>query len=509
MSRANAGSPGKPEIEDKFDVDEDFLLPDLGASTGVDSVTDPVEVDLEATYFDTPELRLIAAGVTVRRRTGGSDQGWHLKLPVDARTRTEVQRPLGRAVRKVPKPLVDRVRVHVRDSELAPVVRIRTARTVRELLDAEGVVLAEIADDRVVTETLGRTAEIRSWREIEVELVDGRPALLDAVGAALRAAGARPSAVRSKLARSLGDRLSTRGSLQPADASAAGAVVLRYVRQHVGEFIRCDPSVRTDQPDSVHQMRVTARRLRSVLKVYRPLFDTEVINPIRDELKWFGAVLSPARDAEVQEARFDHALAALPVESVLGPVAARLDGEYRGRYQRALAELRETMDGSRYFRLLDSLDDLINRPPFTDTAGRPAKKVLPRRMHKAEMKCRRAVMAAEEPGLDGTTRLERRHEARKAAKRARYAAEAVRPVRKSAAKATRKRMRALQRALGEHRDAVLSAAELRSHAIAAHRAGENSFTYGLLMAAEEHHAAAALVEYRRAAKRFNVSVQMD
>ncbi|HVX43128.1 MAG TPA: CYTH and CHAD domain-containing protein [Mycobacteriales bacterium] len=506
MSRGNTGTA---EIEDKFDVDEDFVLPDLDSLDGVDSVADPVEQELNATYFDTAELRLSTAGMAVRRRTGGTDEGWHVKLPVDSRTRTEVRRPLGRAVRKVPKPLVDQVRAHVRDSELVPIVRIHTRRLLREVLDGDGAVLAQISDDRVTAEVLGHTAEIRSWREIEVELAGADAALLDAVGARLRAAGARPSSAASKLARSLGDRLSTRASVHPVDSAAAGAVVLRYLRDQVGVLLRTDPDVRTDQPDSVHQMRVAARRLRSVLKAYRPLFDPEVINPIRDELQWFGGVLSPARDAEVQQARFEHSLAALPAESILGPVAARITSEYRGRYQRALAELRETMNGVRYFRLLDELEDLVTKPPFAEAAGRSSTKLLVRHAHKADRSARRAVRAAEADELDTTARLERRHEARKAAKRARYAAEAIRPVHRSTAKAIGKSMRAVQRTLGEHRDAVLAAIELRHHAIAAHRAGENSFTYGLLAAREEWNAAAALAEYARAGKRIKVAVRTD
>jgi CHAD domain-containing protein len=505
-SRGNAATTDVPEIEDKFDVDEAFVLPDLGSVARVETVTEPVEHDLEAMYFDTPDLRLSTAGVTLRRRTGGGDEGWHLKLPVDARTRTEVRRPLGQTVRTVPKPLVDRVRVHVRDSDLAPIVRIRTTRLVRQLLDAGGMLLAEVADDQVTAEVLGRTAEIRSWREIEVELAGPRPdaELLTAVGDRLRAAGARPAQARSKPARALGDRLSTRTSLRPADPATAGALVLRYLRKQVGAVVRLDPDVRTDQPDAVHQMRVTARRLRSVLKVYRPLFDAEVTNPIRDELKWFGGVLSPARDAEVLQARFDDALAGMPVESVLGPVRARVDAEYRGRYQRSLAELRAAMDGARYFRLLDALENLINRPPFSDLAEGSGSAFLRRRIRKAQKRCRRAVKAAEAPGLDGTTRLERRHEARKAAKRARYAAEAVPG---SRAKTIRKDMHALQRTLGEHRDAVLADGELRTLALAAYRAGENSFTFGLLVAEEHQNAAAALAEYRRASKRIKVDVR--
>jgi CYTH domain len=83
------------ETEHKFEVGADFVPPGLtGLAPGL-SVTGPVIQHLTASYFDTPDLRLAAAGITLRRRTGGTDAGWHLKLPVAAGTRRELQAPLG------------------------------------------------------------------------------------------------------------------------------------------------------------------------------------------------------------------------------------------------------------------------------------------------------------------------------------------------------------------------------------------------------------------------------
>ena len=69
------------EIELKFATDEAFRLPDLGGLPGVASVAPAQEWRLEATYLDTPDLRLAAHRHTLRRRTGGHDAGWHLKRP--------------------------------------------------------------------------------------------------------------------------------------------------------------------------------------------------------------------------------------------------------------------------------------------------------------------------------------------------------------------------------------------------------------------------------------------
>src|SRR5271154_450033 len=69
------------EIEQKFDVDPDFERPDFAAVTAGVAAAAPVLQHLSATYFDTADGRLQAAKITLRRRTGGSDAGWHLKLP--------------------------------------------------------------------------------------------------------------------------------------------------------------------------------------------------------------------------------------------------------------------------------------------------------------------------------------------------------------------------------------------------------------------------------------------
>ena len=69
------------EIEQKFDADPDLERPDFDAVTAGVAAAAPVLHHLSATYFDTADGRLQAAKITLRRRTGGTDAGWHLKLP--------------------------------------------------------------------------------------------------------------------------------------------------------------------------------------------------------------------------------------------------------------------------------------------------------------------------------------------------------------------------------------------------------------------------------------------
>ena len=189
------------EVERTYDVPADLVVPDLADVPGVAAVTAPERYQLEATYHDTADLRLRAAGLTLRHRSGGTDAGWHLKRPADGgREELRVQAP-GDAV---PDVLVALVRQAVGDGELAPRARVSTVRTVRRLLDERGVPLAELADDLVTTRRL-RDDRVQRWREWEVELLGGRPALLDAVEQRLLSVGARPSRLGSKSGRALAD----------------------------------------------------------------------------------------------------------------------------------------------------------------------------------------------------------------------------------------------------------------------------------------------------------------
>ena len=74
------------------------LLPCLRDLPGVTQESDLAEQKLEADYYDTSDLRLVRAGVTLRRRHGGGDAGWHLKLPLEAvRAARSACRSAGRA----------------------------------------------------------------------------------------------------------------------------------------------------------------------------------------------------------------------------------------------------------------------------------------------------------------------------------------------------------------------------------------------------------------------------
>jgi inorganic triphosphatase YgiF len=196
------------ETEQKYDAAADFILPDLSGLEGRTKASGRQRFYLSATYFDTEDLDLIKNRVTLRRRVGGPDEGWHLKLPVRKDTRQEVRLPLSEGdTGAVPAKLAAQVEDIIAGRRLHPIAILDTERTVVTLSDKAGHPLAEVADDLVTATRLDEPgAEPMTWREIEVEAAEGAEVggLLEAVGHALREAGARRSASASKLGRLLG-----------------------------------------------------------------------------------------------------------------------------------------------------------------------------------------------------------------------------------------------------------------------------------------------------------------
>ena len=488
------------EVEKKYSADEAFVLPPLTELVPpIDEATPMAEGEsvrqrLNATYFDTADLRLALAGLTLRRRTGGEDAGWHLKVPAGKDARSEVRLPPGRSARTVPTALQQMVWAHSKGAALRPVAEIVTDRSVRRLVDATGHVLAEIADDRVTARRLlpldgtGDAAGAAvSWREIEVELDDGGADLLDAVDARLRERGLQEAASASKLAHVLDlDRRASTASRKATELtvkSAGGDVILAHIREQVEQVQAQDLPVRLDAPDAVHKMRVATRRLRSALTTFKPLFAADVVRPLRDELKWLAGELGAARDAEVMRDRVRAAVEADHEVPAAGSVAEDAAGElgqaYRTAHDRVLAEL----DGERYHGILLALERLVAAPPCTDRAEAPAGRTLPKLVARSFARVRRLVKEADATPA-GTDREELLHDARKAAKQARYAGESVSRVFGASATDFAEAMEGVQEALGEHQDSVLTRERLRELALHSSSTAA-AFLYGRLHALEE------------------------
>ncbi|SFP68552.1 CHAD domain-containing protein [Geodermatophilus dictyosporus] len=512
---------GQLEVERKFEAGPDVVLPDLTGVGGVAAVGDVVTHDLDATYWDTPDLRLARSRVTLRRRTGGTDAGWHLKLPTAAAgSRREVHAPLGVRRTQVPRAVTEPVTAVLRGVRPGPVATLRTTRQVTPLLDDGGRVLAEVAADTVTGTALaaedGGAATTTTWREVEVELVEGDEALLDAVTAALADAGIRPSDVPSKLSRVLADRLAAltpapvrppapaaedggrkkkggkgkKGRRRDPDGPTAADVVLAALRTQTRALQTADIGVRTGDPEGVHDLRVACRRLRSILAAFRPVLDRTATDPVREELRWIGAQLSGARDGEVALEHLRAVVADQPVELVRGPVAARLRSTEVADVERGRKAATRALSDRRHLALLDSLDALLTDPPLAGAAGEPARAVLTDAIRRAGKRLTARTDEAREreavdPGAHQEDTEHALHEARKAAKRVRYTAEVAAPVLGAPAEALVTCTKQVQDVLGEAQDTVVTRAWCLRLATAAVGAGEDTFTYGRLHGLEE------------------------
>ncbi|WP_231999172.1 CHAD domain-containing protein [Mycobacterium sp. 1081908.1] len=260
--------------------------------------------------------------------------------------------------------------------------------------------------------------------------------------------------------------------------SSASRALTDYLNAQIDQIEIGDAELRHGVgEDPVHDTRVAIRRLRSTLRVFGKLLDGPKVGDVDGELKWFAALLGDVRDCEVQERRFNKALDRMPDELILGPVRSRIRNDLRAIELPARARLGEAMDSDRYRALLAVLRGWREEPPVAQWISATA---LRKRSRRARRKADRRLAAALESGDDAML-----HRARKAAKRARYAAELRKPLDKRA-KRTVKHYKRIQSLLGDHQDTVVATETLRHMALAAGTAiGENGFSYGMLYAREQ------------------------
>jgi CHAD domain-containing protein len=473
------------EAERKYALADGQELPPLDAAAVPGQVH---EFDLVATYYDSPDCRLQRAKVVLRRREGGHDDGWHVKTPGDGDDeRHELHAPLGPP--RPPSQLREQVEEILDGAALVPLAVLRTHRREQELLGQDGAVLALTTTDEVES-TAG--ADRQSWREAEVELVSGDAQLLDAVEQVLARAGIERSSSASKGGQAMQGRVAAAAAIEDR---SAGAVLLQHASRQVGTLQAYEAAVRSDGPDAVHKSRVATRRLRSTLKTFAGVLDTDV-TPLRAELRWHAELLGAARDAEVLAERMLAALEALPQPA--DPEVARLvSATLSDAHAAAHARLVESMDSPRYEELHAALERFLAEPEFNRVAVDPAKMVLTPMLGHAVRGVRKlARAAAARPG-----ELGRWHEVRKAAKAARYGAEALVPALGERAEDWRARWEAVTEALGAVQDCVVGGQAVADLAARAAAEDLRLQAFDELRHEQDRELAAALLSGRRALRK--------
>ncbi|MDO9484914.1 MAG: CYTH and CHAD domain-containing protein [Actinomycetota bacterium] len=471
------------EIERKFRVHALFSWPDL--SMVLPHIEIQEAFSMTAVYHDTSDLTLFRWKVTLRRREGGADQGWHLKLPVLGEgdwTRDELQAPLeSGAIGQVPAELADIIGPLVRAHQISPVVELRTQRTPRIVRGSDHQPLVEMVDDTVtVVDQHGVALAI--FRELEIELLDNdAPEALDAMerlSTALLEAGAVPGTM-SKAAAALGPRATAPADVpelpMPPRTGMAADAIRSTIAGHVRDLIFADVAVRRDLPDAVHQVRVAGRRLRSILRTFDPLLEHEWAENLEEELSWLASEMGIIRDSEVLEERLVAHSALLPepqselaINAIRGALHRRVGAARSG----AMAALRS----DRHTYLIEDLVTAAREPRILDNAYQACEDVLPPLVAKAwdalAKSCRRLELQG--PPHEW-------HRARIKAKRARYAVDAVLPVFPTGAvRRLSKSLAEITELLGDHQDAFVAQQFVQELAQNPQTDGQTGFALGLL-----------------------------
>lgn len=485
------------EIETKLAAGPQVRIPSLRTVPGVASVGASTTFELDATYFDTDELDLLQARLTLRRRTGGHDAGWHLKMPAAAgRTELAVTLDASADTLTVPQELAKIVHGAARGAALAPVARVHTTRTSMSLFDAAGTELLEIADDQVTAgPPQSRPGRQTNWREIEVEIVRGTGEQLESAVEKLLQAGATPSQSVSKLSAALaaaGRQPSRRPSfLTPANRRTdAHLVVLGGLSRYRNALVEGDIALRLGSPDAAEGVRTILRKLRSALSVYRSMFEAEPVQKLARELKSLHKLLGPIRDGDVLLSRLELELTEEPIDFA-AEARAVLNARISEDRHTAVDRLRVWLDGPRLLQLLRDLDAFIADAPMAGTRYVSAGRVLPALVASSWARVRKmADVALAAP--DNSDRLDK---VRRSATSVRYAAELAGIALGTDAVVFAAGVEEIQEILTEYRDCLLTAELLVSLATDPRTTGPAGFVFGRMHAVAQNNVLSAYDDF--------------
>ncbi|MET0780863.1 MAG: CHAD domain-containing protein [Microbacterium sp.] len=235
-----------------------------------------------------------------------------------------------------------------------------------------------------------------------------------------------------------------------------GSLVHAYVAEQCQVILEARFAVASRDEGVVHPVRVAIRRLRATLRTFGDVYDPDHGASLAKELQWAGLLLGDVRDLQVLAERFTEpdAATAAPAEQV---IADEIQRDRVKAWDAVTVGLNSPRGAALYAEIARWKDD----PPLSGKAARPAARVR-KRVQKADARLRRRLDRARAASTAGeATVMGILHDARKAAKRHRYAVELASPVLGAHADEMITRGKALQDALGEHQDAVVALAFLQ------------------------------------------------
>ncbi len=264
----------------------------------------------------------------------------------------------------------------------------------------------------------------------------------------------------------------------------AGAAVVAGLTAYAGQLGEGLQAAVADEPDAVHQARILVRRLRSALAAYRRLFDVATVRRLRSALSELGDELGEVRDVEVRMRHAEDQVDSDVPKEVRERLIHDEQKRYRSERERLVTYLADVDDVS------ERLAEFLAHPPFSPPADEPARAELARLLRKEAKRVRKAEDAA-------VGDLESLHRLRRAARRLRYACEAVSspPVEVFGKEVgdVADAAHTVQELLGDHRDELLFALQVRREGAAAREAGEQGDGYSTV-AADAFYAAASRLE---------------
>jgi triphosphatase len=349
---------------------------------------------------------------------------------------------------------------------LVTLFTIEQRRAERDLLAADGPVVAKLSLDEAVVVRHGR--RLGEFATLEVESVSGAhagdgAAMLRPVADELEASSLLRPEARSKEEIGLamvaaGNRPTTRPPRKPGIAgddqlSEAGRKVLRM---QLLRMLDVESAARQGGVEGVHKMRVATRRMRAAWRVfegaYRGQFQRRYVKQLREVATRLGAV----RDTDVQLERVEAYAKALPADAA-GPLTPFVE-ELKHRREAARDRLLSLLGSEAYEKFVD---DYLE---FVDTAEEGAAVDGPGRVR--DVSASRVWLAYERvrahdavlPFADVTAL----HAIRIYAKRLRYTIEFLRELLPAAADPVIAEVTAIQDHLGLLNDAQVAADLTRS-----------------------------------------------
>ncbi|QNN51603.1 CHAD domain-containing protein [Nocardioides mesophilus] len=247
-----------------------------------------------------------------------------------------------------------------------------------------------------------------------------------------------------------------------------------------GQVRRAEAMVRAEEAEGVHDLRVAMRRARSLLVSFEDLLRWPATQRLVEDLRWSAAELSGLRDVEVVQERLEVLLVADPVELLLGPVSARVADHVRAARASELVRVQELLADNPPRLLADELERVVAEAPGSASVDDVRRRLRQDWRRTRRRAGRAAALPAGDRALDAAL-----HDVRKAAKRARYAAETLKPLLGERAEEMEKAAEAVQQALGDHRDTLLTRAALRQMGVQAHLDRQNGFSFGRMHALEQ------------------------